>query len=201
LDENNAHLIFDFFESIHFTNARHIKKVLRKYYLIKIYLEEKGIDIKDKNNVLLILYLIILNIYYSDEYNYIIQKDKEKIYQNIIFFYYDRNGLKKQGRYNVYKKNCNIRYKDDTEYNIHNLLVRFSSHKIVNNEIKSSMHFDGETYTELEDWLGAFEPNNICNQFIKFILNNKGIYKNLMKDHEIDDDKIIALLNIVNDII
>ena len=52
LDENSVGLILDFFESIQFTNARHVKKVLRKYYLMKIYLKEKGIDIKDKRNVL-----------------------------------------------------------------------------------------------------------------------------------------------------
>lgn len=201
LDENSVGLILDFFESIQFTNARHVKKVLRKYYLMKIYLKEKGIDIKDKRNVLLILYLIILNIYYSDEYKYIIQEDKEKIYQNIIFFYYDKNGLKKQGRYNSYEKICNIKYNDGTHCNIHKLLARFSSYKIVDNEIKSNMYLNGEAHIELENWLCAFERNNICNEFIKFIISNNDNYNNLVKDNEIDDSKIVELLNIVNDII
>ena len=94
LEEKNSELILSFFEALHFTNARHIKKVLRKYYFMKEYLKDKGIDIDDNRNVLLILYIIILNIYYSDEYKYIIRNDKEKIYENIMFFYYDKNGFK-----------------------------------------------------------------------------------------------------------
>ena len=79
LEEKNAELILNFFEAIHFTNARKIKKVLRKYYFIKKYLNDKGIDTNDNRNILLILYIIILNIYHSDEYKYIIRRDKEKL--------------------------------------------------------------------------------------------------------------------------
>lgn len=112
LEEKNAELILNFFEAIHFTNARKIKKVLRKYYFIKKYLNDKGIDTNDNRNVLLILYIIILNIYHSDEYKYIIRRDKEKLYENIVFFYYDKNGMKKQGRYTSYEKFCEIQYEN-----------------------------------------------------------------------------------------
>ena len=201
LDESDAQLILNFFEAIHFTNARHIKKVLRKYYLMKNYLKNKGIDINDVHNILLILYIVILNMYHSDEYKYIIRKDKEKIYENIILFYYDKNGMKKQGRYTSYKKFCDIKYNNGEQYNINGLLVRFSSYKIVNNEIRSMMYLSGEAHTDLANWLGAFEENNICNEFIKFIVSDSDNFKNLMKDHEFDDEKVMNLLNIVNDII
>lgn len=200
LEEKNAGLILEFFETIHFTNARHIKKVLRKYYFMKKYLKDKGIDIEDNRNVLLILYIIILNIYHSDEYKYIIRKDKEKIYENIIFFYYDKNGMKKQGRYTSYKKICMTQYENKEQYNIHKLLVRFSSYKIVNNEMRSTMYPYGEAYNDLENWLGAFEKNNICNEFIEFFISNSYNFKNLIKDNEFDDDKVVDILNIVNDI-
>ena len=200
LNENNSKLILDFFEAIHFTNARHIKKVLRKYYTIKKYIENEGIDIKDNRNVFLILYLIILNIYHSDEYKYIIRKDKEKIYENIVFVHYNQNGIKKQGEYTSYNKFCNIKYNNNELYNIHKLLVRFSSYKIINNEIRSLMHSNGEAFTKMREWLNAFEENNICNEFIEFLTNNSYNFKNLVKDNKFDDNKVVNILNIVNDI-
>ncbi len=85
LHENNVKLILDFFEAIHFTNSRHVKKVLRKYYLMKNYLKTKGIDVYDVYNIILILYIVILNMYYSDEYKYIIRKDK-KMFMTILYY-------------------------------------------------------------------------------------------------------------------
>ena len=201
LEEKNSELILNLFESLHFTNARHIKKVLRKYYFMKEYLKDKDIDILDNRNVLLIIYIIILNIYYSDEYKYIIRSDKEKIYENIMFFYYDKNGFKKQGRYTAYEKFCNIRYNSGEQYNIHKLLVRFSSYKIINNEMKSVLYLNGEAHNDYENWLNMFDDNNICNEFIKFIISDNNNFKNVIKNNEFDDEKIINILNIINDII
>ena len=201
LEEKNSELILSFFEALHFTNARHIKKVLRKYYFMKEYLKDKGIDIDDNRNVLLILYIIILNIYYSDEYKYIIRNDKEKIYENIMFFYYDKNGFKKQGRYTAYEKFCIISYDSGVQYNIHKLLVRFSSYKIISNEMKSALYLNGEAYNDYENWLNMFDDNNICNEFIKFIISDNNNFNNLIKNNEFDDEKVVNILNIINDII
>lgn len=183
------------------TFARHIKKVLRKYYFMKEYLKDKGIDIDDNRNVLLILYIIILNIYYSDEYKYIIRNDKEKIYENIMFFYYDKNGFKKQGRYTAYEKFCIKSYDSGVQYNIHKLLVRFSSYKIISNEMKSALYLNGEAYNDYENWLNMFDDNNICNEFIKFIISDNNNFNNLIKNNEFDDEKVVNILNIINDII
>lgn len=201
LEQNNSELILSFFGTLHFTNSRHIKKVLRKYYFMKKYLKDKGIDVDDNRNVLLIIYIIILNIYHSDEYKYIIQKDKEKIYENIIFFNYDKNGIKKQGRYTSYEKICNIKYENGKQYNIHKLLTRFSSHRVVNNEIRGMLYLNEEAHYDLESWISAFEENNICSEFIKFIINNNNNYKNLITDNEFNDDKFMNVINIINDII
>ena len=193
LEEKGAKLILEFFQSIHFLNARHIKKVLRKYYMMKIYLEEKGIDIKDKCNVLLIIYLIILNIYYDDEYKYIIQYNKEKIYQNIIFYSIDKNGMKNIIRYNSCKKICNIKYDNSQYLNIYKILSRFSSYKIVENEIRNSMNLNKEVYFELENWLCAFDRNNVDG------IATSDTY--IIKDNEINDDKIMNIVVIVNNVI
>lgn len=201
LEEKSSELILNLFNALHFTNARHIKKVLRKYYFMKEYLKDMGIDIEDNRNVLLIIYIIILNIYYSDEYKYIIRNDKEKIYENIMLFYYDRNGEKKQGGYTVYKKICNIKYNGGEQCNIHKLLVRFSSFKIIKNEMRSVLYPNREAHSNYMDWLNMFENNNICNEFIKFILSDKNNFNNAIRNNEFDDEKVVNILNIINDII
>ena len=201
VDENNTKLILNFFEAIHFTNPRHVKKVLRKYYIMKNYLKFKEIDLNNVYNILLILYIVILNMYYSEEYKYVIQKDKEKIYENIILFYYDNNEITIKGRYASYKIKCKIKFNNDNYYNINGLLVRFSSYKIINNEINGIILMNRDAHINLSDWLGVFGENNICNEFIKFIVNDSNNLKNLMKDKEFDDEKVLNLLNIVNDII
>ncbi len=63
------------------------------------------------------------------------------------------------------------------------------------------MLWDTGARINLDNWLCAFEENNICNEFIKFIVSDSDNLKNIMKDNEFDDEKIINLLNIVNDII
>lgn len=141
-------------------------------------------------------------MYHNDEYKYIIRKDKEKIYENIIFINYDKNGIKKEGRYISYnKKFCKIKDNNDELYNIMGLLVRFSSYRIMRKEIRGIMLMNGEVHINLADWLGAFEENNICSEFVKFIVINNSNFKKLMKDYEFDDEKVMDLLNIVNDII
>ncbi|MCI8617241.1 MAG: hypothetical protein HFJ60_03190 [Clostridia bacterium] len=63
------------------------------------------------------------------------------------------------------------------------------------------MYLNGEAHNDLENWLNAFEENNICNEFIYFIISNSYNFKNLIKDNEYDDSKVVNLLKIVNDII
>ncbi len=201
LEEESAKLIVYFFEAIHFTNARHIKKVLRKYYFMKNYLMTRGIDLNDNRNVLLVLYIIILNIYYSAEYTYLIRRDKAKIYENFILYNYDRNGGIVQGQYVAYNKRCDMEYQNGEQYDILKFLERFSSYKIIKNEIKCSMYMTKDAIINLDTWLKAFNPDNICNEFISFIINNSYNYKNLFTENEYDDNIVINLIEIINDII
>lgn len=200
LSEEDSELILSFFENIHFTNARHIKKVLRKYYFIKEYLKDKGIGVDDNRNVLLVIYIILVNIYYNDEYKYMIREDKEKMYDNLVIFCYDSNNIKRNFRYPHYKNHCYIKYTDGKKYDINKLLVRFSSYKRIKDEIKCMIYHTGNAEYECDDWLNIFE-NNVCSEFIKFIINNSYSFENMVKNNEFDDEKMIGILNIINDII
>lgn len=200
LSEDDSKIILQFFYKIHFCNARQIKKVLRKYYLIKNYIKSKEIDIKNKCIVLMILYDIVLNIFYNDEYRFMILKEKEKIYKDILLISYDKNGFKKEARFDRYKKSCNVSYKDGQKYELYKLLIRFSSYKIDNIELNSIKTLDGNAYIEYFNWLGLFK-NNICNDFIEFLLNETDILKNFIKENEFDDDKIYNYLKEIDNIL
>lgn len=200
LSIDDSKIILEFFYKIQFSNARHIKKVLRKYYLIKNYIKSKEIDIKNKYIVLLVLYDIVLNIFYNDEYKFIILKDKEKIYKDILLISYDKNGFKKEGQFNRYKKNCNVTYTDGQKYELYRLLIRFSSYKLNSIELNSIKTLDGDAFIEYYNWLALFK-NNICNDFIEFLLSNTDILINFTKDNEFDDDKIYNYLKEINNIL
>ena len=62
------------------------------------------------------------------------------------------------------------KYNNGEQYNINGLLVRFSSYKIMNNEIRSMIYVSGEAHTDLANWLGAFEENNNMNNNVKKII-------------------------------
>ena len=63
------------------------------------------------------------------------------------------------------------------------------------------MYLNREAHTDLANQFGAFEENNICSEFIKFIASNSDNLRSRMKDYEFDDEKVVNLLNIVNGII
>lgn len=200
LSIEDANLILEFFYRIQFNNARHIKKVLRKYYLIKNYIQDKGIDTENKYIVLLILYSIILNIFYNDEYKFMLAKDKEKIYKDVLLISYDKNGFKKEGRFNIYEKSCNVSYNDGQQYELFKLLIRFSSYKLNEIEVNSIKTIDLNAYIEYYNWLGLFK-NNICNDFIEFLLSDSEIIKNFVKENEYDEDRIYKYLKEIDNIL
>ena len=200
LSIDDSKIILEFFYKIQFCNARHIKKVLRKYYLIKNYIDSTKIDIKNKYIVLIVLYDIILNIFYNDEYKHMLLKDKERIYKEILLISYDKNGFKQEGKFNRYKKSCNVSYTDGTKYELYKLLIRFSSYKIDNIELKSIKTLEGNAYIEHFNWLGLFK-NNICNDFIEILLSDNEFLKNITKENEFDDEKIYNYLKEIDNIL
>ena len=67
--------------------------------------------------------------------------------------------------------------------------------------MKSALYLNGEAYNDYENWLNMFDDNNICNEFIKFIISDNNNFNNLIKNNEFDDEKVVNILNIINDII
>ena len=67
--------------------------------------------------------------------------------------------------------------------------------------MKSAFYLNGEAHNDYENWLNIFEDNNICSEFIKFIISDSYNFKNIITDNQFDDEKVINILNIINDII
>lgn len=200
LDIDDVNIVIDFLYKIQFNNARHIKKALRKYCLIKKYIESKNIDIKNKYIVVLVLYTIILNIFYNDEYKEMMKEDKEKIYKKILLISHNKNGFREEGKFDTYEKVCNINYTNNKNYEIYKLLVRFSSYKISNFDLNCMKTMDRQAYIEYYNWIGLFE-NNICNDFIEFILNDTKFIDNFVKERQVDDEKIYNYLKVIDNIL
>lgn len=200
LNIEDANIVIDFFYKIQFNNARHIKKVLRKYSLIKKYIASKNIDIKNKYIVMLVLYTIILNIFYNDEYKEMLKENKEKIYKKILLVSHDKNGFRKEGKFDTYEKVCNIKYTNNKNYEIYKLLVRFSSYKINNFDLNCIKTMDGQAYIEYCNWMGLFE-NNICNDFIEFLLGDTDFIDNFVKERQVDDEILYSYLKVIDNIL
>lgn len=199
--EEDSEMILKFFNAINFDNSRRIKKVLRKYLSIKEYLKQKRIDLNNKYNVILVLYFIIIQMFYNDEYKYFLMKDKEKIFNKITLIQYDRTTrVKKENQFEqYYKKECYITYTLEKKYEIYKFLVRFSSYKINKEELKVTI-YPQRTIFENYNWLGLFD-DTICKSFIKFILEDNNFLDYLSNNKVYNDDMIYEMVKEVNNII
>ena len=200
LDIEESEIILELFKRLNFKNARHVKKVLRKYYTIKKYLETKEIDIKNKYSVMYIIYIILLNIFYYDEYKYMLMDDKEKIYDRIFLVDHDRNGKIQRSRFEIYEKMCKQRYNNGKTYNLYEILERFSSYKIDQYDLPSFKYSNGEAHFEYGNWKKIFKEN-ICSEFIDFILSNSDNFEYFFSEEKFDDEKIKKYLREINNII
>lgn len=200
LDIEDVSMVIEFFCKIQFNNSRHIKKVLRKYYLIKNYIASKDMDIKNKYIVILILYSIILNIFYNDEYKEMLKENKEKNYKNILLINYDKNGFRKEGKFDNYEKICNIKYTNNSSYEIYKILVRFSSYKLYKLDLNAMKTMDGQAFIEYYNWIGLFE-NNICNDFLEFLLTDSDVIGNFAENGKVNEAVIYNYLKIIDGIL
>lgn len=149
---------------------------------------------------MLVLYTIILNIFYNDEYKEMLKENKEKIYKNILLVSYDKNGFRKDGRFDTYEKVCNIKCTNNKNYEVYKLLVRFSSYKINNYDLNCIKTMGGQAYIEYYNWMGLFE-NNICNDFIEFLLRDTDFIYNFVKERQVDDEILYSYLKIIDNIL
>ena len=201
ISHEDSKKIVDFFDSIAFSNSRHIKKVLRKYISIKEYLIRKNIDLSNIYNIILVLYFIIIHIFHNDEYKYLLLKEKEKIYNAILLIDYDKNGRKRENQFEQYNdKACNIEYDNGKKYEIFKLLVRFSSYKIKGKELKAVKYFEGGASIEYYNWLGLFD-DSICKKFIQFITSDTNFLDMFFEDKTYNDKKVYNMINEINNII
>ena len=200
LNPIDSKIILNLFKELNFSNARHIKKVLRKYYLSKNYLSTK-IDINNKYFVSIIIYTLILNIFYNDEYKALLLKDKEKIYENIRLTRKDRDGNTSEYPFSKYKLQSNWSRENSSSLNIYDFLIRFSSYKYQRNYL----HFIAVSTVsiariEVNDWLALFD-NSICRNFIKFSLANEDIFSCLLQNNSVNDAIIYDILKEVDNIV
>lgn len=201
ISHEDSKKIVDFFDSIAFSNSRHIKKVLRKYISIKKYLIRKNIDLSNIYNIILVLYFIIIHIFHNDEYKYLLLKEKEKIYNAILLIDYDENGRKREDQFEQYNdKAYNIEYDNGKKYEIFKLLVRFSSYKIKGKELKAVKYFEGGASIEYYNWLGLFD-DSICKKFIQFITSDTNFLDMFFEDKTYNDKKVYNMINEINNII
>ena len=180
LSITDSKLILDLFKQLNFSNARHIKKVLRKYYLSKNYLSTK-VDISNKYLVSIIIYTLILNIFYNDEYKALLLEDKEKIYENIILTQRGRDGVTYEYIFRKYKLECIWELINSSSVNIYDFLIRFSSYNYQTNHLQ----IIASSIFTVEDWLSLFN-NNICSNFIKFSLSNEDIFSSLSENNSVN---------------
>ena len=202
ISHEDSKKIVDFFDSIAFSNSRHIKKVLRKYISIKEYLIRKNIDLSNIYNIILVLYFIIIHIFHNDEYKYLLLENKETVYNKILLINYDRNtGRKLENQFEQYnKKECNVNYNNEKKYEVFKILVRFSSYKLKIKELKAAKYLEGGASIEYYNWLGLFD-DSICKNFIEFIMSDTNFLDILFENRTYNDERVYNMINEINNII
>lgn len=193
LDKKRAQFVLNFFNEINFNNSRHLKKVLRKYYLMKNYLKTK-IDLNNDFCIVLVLYMIILNTFYEDEYRVLLEKNKEKIYNQIILNWKSRDGSSHSCAFLKYSK-----VMQRTKTDIFDFVVRFSSLNYSSNNINCMGSMESSVYIDYDVWKSNF-PDNLCSEFIDFILNNFDCLTSFINSNKIDKNKLYSYISIIDDI-
>ena len=198
VSHEDSKIIVKFLSDIEFYNSRHIKKVLRKYISIKEYLIKKDINLSNIYNIILVLYFIIIHIFYNEEYKYLLLREKEKIYNDILLIDYDKNGRKRENQFEQYnKKECNVIYDNEKKYEIFKLIVRFSSYKIKGKELKARKYIEEGAFIEHYNWSGLFD-DSICKKFVQFIMSDTNFLDMLFENGTYNDERVYNMINEIN---
>lgn len=201
LSINDTNIILDFFDKIQFNNPRHIKKVIRKYWLVKTYLNNNNVNLENKIIVIIILYFVILNNFYPDEYMHIGLDSKINIYREISLISQDsKTVVKKSSPFLNYHVTCYLNNSQEKSINIFPLLQFFSSYKLQKKEINCIKYLSGEGMIQLNDWQMLF-ADNICSRFIDFLLSDTTYYEAFIEENEIDIKLLNDLFMKINNII
>ena len=170
LDIEKSRKIMDYLEKIEFTNPRHLKKVFRKYLSIKDYLKENNIDLKDENNIIFIIYFIILALFYEREYAGLLVDNKAKYYSNILIRW------KTKTEEHIIPFTNNFQVYSDSYGNKGNILIfkfleKFSS-IIVRNYSLEALWQSEYIGISIDAWLAIFD-DSICKRFVKYIYSEE----------------------------
>ena len=160
---------------------------------MKNYLKTK-IDLNNDFCIVLVLYMIILNTFYVDEYRVLLEKNKEKIYNQIVLNWKSRDGSSHSCSFLKYTKVIK-----KTKTDIFDFVVRFSSFNYSNINVNCIGSMDSEIYIDYDVWKSNF-PDNICGEFIDFTLNNFDCLTSFVINDKTDNDKLYSCISIIDDI-
>lgn len=201
VSHEDSKIIVKLLTNIEFYNSRHIKKVLRKYISIREYLIKKDIDLSNIYNIILVLYFIIIHIFHTDEYKYLLLENKEAVYNKILLINYDRKtGRKVENQFEQYNKICNLNYSNGKQYEIFKLLLRFSPYELKKEEINVNYYIDGEISIDYYNWMGLFN-DSICKKIIQFIMSDTNFLDMLFEDKTYNDERVYNMIKEINNII
>ena len=147
---------------------------MRKYLFLKEYIISKGYDLTNKFNIVFVLYNIILNIFYNEEYKYFILDNPTSKYQDIILY----SNIRADEIFECDFLSCEIFGSNEETTNQFygdNYLLRqqFSSYKLINKRIKAaSITGNVVAYVYYTEWRKLFDEN-ICKLFLDFIIRTK----------------------------
>lgn len=172
LDLEKSKNVMDFLENVEFTNPRHLKKVFRKYLSIKDYLKNNNIDLEDENNIIFIIYIIILALFYEREYIALLTQNKDKYYSNVLIRW------KNKTEEHIIPFTNNIQVYSDSYGNKGNILIfkfleKFSSINVRTYSLEAlwQLEYIG---ISIDAWLAIFD-DSVCKRFVKYIYNKERI--------------------------
>ena len=200
LDLEKSKNVMDFLENVEFTNPRHLKKVFRKYLSIKDYLINNNIDLEDENNIIFIIYIIILALFYEREYIALLTQNKDKYYSNV-FFRWNSKNEENIVPFSTNVEICENSYGSNRNTLIFQFIEKFSSYNLKNYNVEAIGEIQGIAIS-ISAWQALFD-DCICKRFVEYVYNSEEICKWLInKDHDTYGIKYIdTIIKYCNNII
>lgn len=200
LNTDDVSLIEDLLEKINLTKPRNIKKVLRKYYIIKNYLKTNNVDIENKYNVAIVLFLITLGYFHSNDYRNIFSR-KESFLNNVYIY---TNYANDTQEYSFNSRNIYCRHENyviKLPYDIMPLLKIFCPSTFENRQLLISAIGAGNNleiyYT---DWKKIFKPN-VCFRFTDFIIERKEFLQHFYTEDVFKNEELKKIINTIDNVL
>lgn len=200
LSVEDSKVIIQFFDKIKFNNIRYIKKVLRKYYTIKDYLKSLEYDLNNKYMCVLILYIIILNYFFGDEYKRLLNNDKEGIFHRVVLSFTSQGQIFERWFEQWKIKKCRLEPGDNDSLNYYDLLIFFSSHKLKSNKLNLITYSSQFCIFSFDEFKRLFE-DSICNDFLDFVVSNNDMLSFFYEGNAFRKKEIKKITDVLNNIL